>query len=134
MVIYNKIIPFKGYVAMTFFPFIFARKKPLSSVELNHETIHLYQQLEFLIIALLVDTVLMFSLGLSLWWYFAIFPAYYLFYVLEYVVRLILYGNHREAYRNISFEQEAYLHEGDLSYKRKREPFAWLQYLTKKSF
>lgn len=27
IVVYNKLIPFKGYVAMAIFPFIFARKE-----------------------------------------------------------------------------------------------------------
>ena len=48
-VIYNKIIPFKGYKAITIWPFIFARKK-LSEIDINHEKIHLAQQLELLII------------------------------------------------------------------------------------
>ena len=48
-IIYNKIIPFKGYKAMAMWPFIFARKK-LSEIDINHEQIHLAQQLELLII------------------------------------------------------------------------------------
>lgn len=48
-IIYNKIIPFKGYKAMAMWPFIFARKK-LSEIDINHEKIHLVQQLELLII------------------------------------------------------------------------------------
>ena len=48
-IIYNKIIPFKGYKAMAMWPFIFARKK-LSEIDINHEKIHLAQQLELLII------------------------------------------------------------------------------------
>ena len=48
-IIYNKIIPFKGYKAMAIWPFIFARKK-LSEIDINHEKIHLAQQLELLII------------------------------------------------------------------------------------
>jgi len=39
-IIYNKIIPFKGYKAMAIWPFIFARKK-LSEIDINHEKIHL---------------------------------------------------------------------------------------------
>ena len=48
-VIYNKIIPFKGYKAIAMWPFIFARKK-LSEIDINHEKIHGKQQLELLII------------------------------------------------------------------------------------
>jgi hypothetical protein len=42
-VIFNDIIPFKGYKAMAIWPFIFVRNdiKSLSSVDINHEKIHL---------------------------------------------------------------------------------------------
>lgn len=49
-IIYNNIIPFKGFVAMTIYPFIFSRKKELSDIIINHENIHGRQQLELLII------------------------------------------------------------------------------------
>jgi len=41
MVIYNNIIPFKGYKAINLFGFIFARKGcNLTDVDINHEKIH----------------------------------------------------------------------------------------------
>lgn len=51
-VIYNGIIPFKGYQAITIWPLVFARKKfrPLDDVTINHEGIHLIQQLEVIIL------------------------------------------------------------------------------------
>ena len=48
-IIYNKIIPFKGYKAITIWPFIFVRKQ-LNEISINHEEIHGKQQLELLII------------------------------------------------------------------------------------
>lgn len=48
-IIYNNIIPFKGFKAITLWPFIFARKE-LSDIDINHENIHGRQQLELLII------------------------------------------------------------------------------------
>ena len=38
-VIKNKIIPFKGFKAITIWPFIFTRSD-LSNIDLNHEKIH----------------------------------------------------------------------------------------------
>jgi hypothetical protein len=38
-IIYNKVIPFKGFKAINLFGFLFARK-PLSESDINHETIH----------------------------------------------------------------------------------------------
>lgn len=51
MIIYNKLIPFKGYKAITIWPFIFIRKDcSFNSTDFNHERIHLRQQLELLVI------------------------------------------------------------------------------------
>ena len=49
IIIKNKFIPFKGYKAITIWPFIFT-KEDLNNVDLNHEKIHGRQQLELLII------------------------------------------------------------------------------------
>ena len=48
-IIYNKIIPFKGYKAITIWPFIFSRSE-LNEIDINHEKIHGRQQLELLIV------------------------------------------------------------------------------------
>ena len=42
-IIYNNIIPFKGYLAMNLFGFLFVRKDlkdKLNSIVVNHEAIH----------------------------------------------------------------------------------------------
>lgn len=134
MVIYNDIIPFKGYDSMVFFPFIFARVKPLDSVVLNHEKVHLCQQLEVLVASLLVILVLVIAFGVSFWWLFAAFAVYYLFYGIEYGVRFLMYRDRKEAYKNISFEQEAYANDGDLDYLKGRGLFAWVEFLTTKTY
>ena len=135
-VIYNDIIPFNGFKAITLWPFVFARKKfnPLDDVTLNHEGIHLRQQLEVLVVAAPVIASLILLSGLS-WWWMCIVPfAYYILYCIEYIVRLCLYGHGHEAYKNISFEQEAFLNERDFYYHKSRRAFAWVKYLTRKSF
>lgn len=136
-VIYNDIIPFKGFKAITLWPFIFARKKynPLDNVTVNHESTHLIQQLEVIVTSLLIIAAFVLTLHLSLWWLLLSLASYYAWYCIEYVIRLFAYGRGHEAYRNIAFEQEAYLNEKDLSYLPKhRKAFAWFKYLTKKSF
>lgn len=50
-----------------------------------------------------------------------LFIFFYIIYLLEWIVRLFINEN---AYRNISFEKEAYQNEGDLSYLRTRRWFA----------
>lgn len=73
----------------------------------NHERIHTAQEREML------------------------FVPFYIIYVLEWLVRLLQYRNHYKAYKNISFEREAYSNGRDLDYLRRRRRFAWTRYLTK---
>lgn len=108
-IIYNNIIPVKNFTALTLLPFIFVRssyKGKLSTVIENHEKIHLRQQAEMLVIFFLI-------------WY-----------VVEYVIRWICYGfNHGKAYKNISFEREAYKKQSNLDYPRTRKHYAFLNFL-----
>ncbi len=111
--VYNNIIPFKGYLAMCVFPFIFVRKdaRALRTTDINHETIHGKQQIEMLCV------------------------LFFVWYGIEWFIRWVAYGfDGHLAYKNISFEQEAYLHEDDLIYLNNRKLFASWQYLFKTSF
>lgn len=105
MIIYNKLIPIKGFCAMNLFGIIFARKeyKPISPITINHESIHTAQQKEL--------------------WY----VGFYLLYILEWIYRLIFHT--KTAYSGISFEKEAYEHQWDLNYLENRKPFNWLKYI-----
>lgn len=134
--IYNNLIPFKGYKAMYVYPFLFVRNNAnVKEVDINHEMIHGRQQKEVHCV-FFVLLVLAALLGLLsyLWvittplWYFAL-------YGLEYAVRLCLYGfNHSVAYKNISFEQEAYAFQGDANYLNTRNAFAFVKFLFKKTY
>ena len=96
MIIRNNIIPFKGYKCINLCGVLFVRgDAPMDDVDLRHERIHTKQCLELLII------------------------GFYLIYVLEWFVRYCINGNSHTAYRNISFEREAYAHEREENYKRK---------------
>lgn len=70
---------------------------------INHEKIHTAQQRELL------------------------FIPFYLLYILEWAVRLLIYRSNKKAYYNISFEREAYRHGNDLTYLRRRRHYAWLR-------
>ena len=103
----NDIIPFKGYKAMCFWPWIFVRRgSSFKDVDLNHELIHSRQQIEMLLV------------------------FFYLWYGIEYLFRLIQYRNINDAYRNISFEREAYANQYDMNYLQNRKHFAWIYCLT----
>lgn len=135
-VIYNNIIPFKGYTAITILPFIFARKsaKYLKDYVVNHECIHLRQQLEVLVASAIIIAVLILVFNLSWWWLLLSLVVYYACYGIDYAVRYVAYGSPKEAYRNIAAEQEAYANQYDLVYLKARKPFAWCYYLLKKTY
>lgn len=51
-IVYNNVIPFKGFAAINLFGIVFARKecRPLSKEAMNHEAIHTEQMKELLYI------------------------------------------------------------------------------------
>lgn len=136
-IIYNKIIPFKGFKAITIWPWVFVRSDAsmFTDKDKRHETTHLEQQLEVMVVAAIIAVSLSLADVISWWWCFVIPVSFYLIYVLEWIIRIPFCGfDSRLAYYNISTEQEAYLHEDDLSYNYERKRFAWVKYLFKKSF
>ena len=97
----------KGYSGLTLFPFVFVRDKALASnpVLLNHERIHIRQQAELLVI------------------------PFYIWYIIEYGIRYLKYKDGRTAYRNISFEREAYANERNPDYIKQRKFWGFLKYM-----
>ena len=125
-IIQNKFIPFKGYSAMMLFGFLFTRDKSrVTDTTVRHECIHFRQMIEISVAALLLLVALC-LLWLSWWWLLLSLTAYYIIYGAEWLVRLFMKGN---AYRNISFEREAYGNETDVNYLKNRKLFAWIEYL-----
>ena len=121
----NKFIPFPNFRAINLFGVLFVRgARPLTGVTLNHESIHSAQIAEVMIASV--------PFGLLLWlltnvWLglFLVIASYYLWYVIEWLIRLSK-GN---AYKNISFEREAYANENYSDYLNERKPFSFLEYL-----
>lgn len=99
-IIYNKLIPFKGFAAFNFCGLIFTKKEKLSERTLNHEAIHTAQMKELLYI------------------------GFYIWYLIEWLIRLFMKG---DAYRNIFFEREAYNHQSDFEYLNNRKHYAFLE-------
>ena len=94
--------------AMAIFPFILLKNTSQKQdlILINHEKIHLKQQLELLII-----------------------PFYFL-YFLNYLINLVKYKKHYPAYLNIVFEREAYQAEKDLNYLSKRKMYNWINFYS----
>ncbi|MGB1038511.1 MAG: hypothetical protein ACPGYY_07670, partial [Bacteroidia bacterium] len=56
---------------------------------------------------------------------------FYIIYLIEYVVLLIVYRDHDKAYRNISFEKEAYTNDSNITYLKTRP--IWAMWRSEKS-
>ena len=125
-VVYNYLIPFAGFKAMTVWPFIFVRKdeKAMREKDFNHEMIHSEQQKELLPVGIALAVGLWFVID---WWSLCFIPLFYELYVLEWLVKVFWYGELQIAYHNISFERESFGNEEDYSYLDGRKRFAWIR-------
>lgn len=99
-IIYNNIIPFGKFDAINLFGVLFVKKsaKPLSQEDINHEAIHTTQMKE---------------LG---------YIGFYLIYFFEWIYRLVTPPI--TAYKDISFEIEAYANESNPNYLDSRKKYA----------
>jgi len=98
---------YKNYVGLSLWPFIILKNNSLKEdlFLINHEKIHLKQQLELLVL------------------------PFYIFYLVEWVMKSIYYLDRYKGYQNISFEREAYYNEKNLDYPNQRRPFSFIKYL-----
>jgi len=90
---------------MAIFPFILVKRKTdkNNASLINHEKIHLRQQLELLIL------------------------PFYAIYLFNYLINLLVYKKHHLAYMKIVFEQEAYDNEDNLTYLKNNNWFGWIK-------
>jgi len=101
-VLYIKKHPFgKNFFAITLTEFILT-VAPLNQYDLNHEMIHVKQQRELL------------------------YLPFFIWYVVEWLILYCKYRDSTKAYFNIRFEKEAYKHQGDLSYLKRRRHYNYL--------
>ena len=93
--------------ALAVWPFIILKEPALRTdfILIHHERIHLRQQLELL-------------------WVF-----FFIIYLTEFLAKIIIYKQPKLAYRNISFEREAYENEYDLDYARKKPLWSFVGYI-----
>jgi hypothetical protein len=108
MIIIIPQIKYLGISGITLFPFIILRDKGLKEDKriMNHERIHIRQQVELMVL------------------------PFYVLYLIEYAIGLIKYRSRFSAYMNISFEREAYKNDSDLDYLKKRKFLAWVKLIN----
>jgi hypothetical protein len=99
--------PFLKVDGMALFPFILVKKQSMKQDEvlIRHETIHLRQAAELLVI------------------------PFYLLYLINYIINRLKYDNHHQAYMHIVFEREAYQQERNTTYLQTRKLYAWARYI-----
>ena len=88
--------------AITLFPFIFIRDDG-DEVLIRHETIHIHQQLELLVV------------------------GFYVWYAIDFLIKLIKIRNPAWAYYKIIFEQEAYANERNENYLSNRKLWGFIR-------
>jgi len=108
MIFISKFLIPKNYNGLAIYPFIFLKNKSLTDnqILINHERIHLRQQIELL-------------------WVF-----FFLWYFLEFFIHLIKLRNWHRAYHSISFEKEAYQNENDIDYLKHRKFWTFLKFFN----
>ena len=105
-IVRNSIIPFKGFSAINLFGILFARPTArIGDTTIRHESIHTAQMRE---------------LG---------YIPFYVLYFAEWIVRLFQYRFTHAAYRNISFEREAYTNQMNPCHLKQRKLFEWVKYI-----
>jgi hypothetical protein len=104
----QKLLKNTKITGITLFPFIFLKntEDKINKTIINHEKIHLRQQIELLVI------------------------FFYIWYILEYCFWCIKLKNRFLAYKNISFERESYAKEEDLDYLKTRKFWNFLNYIS----
>ncbi|MCM2302925.1 MAG: hypothetical protein NDI80_09910 [Flavobacteriaceae bacterium] len=106
MIVHFSLLIHKNFRAFAFYPFIFIKNKEeiTDKTLINHEKIHLKQQIELLII------------------------FFFISYFLEFIWNYFRFKSFMMAYRNISFEKEAYQNDANLNYLKTRKRYSFLKY------
>lgn len=109
-VIYNRVIPFRGFKAINLFGILFVRlnrdgtRPVLTEAQLNHEKIHTEQMKEML------------------------YVFFYIWYFIEWLLKVLL-PPYDTAYKDVSLEMEAKLNQYDMKYIEKRKHYSWIKYI-----
>lgn len=125
---------FANYTTITLFAWVFTKwsEKEAKQSTINHECVHARQWIELTVASGLLIWLGMLLFGYSAWWLLLSAMTFYIWYVLEFVVKWFygsIMGNYN-AYKNISFEREARLSEKDNNYLENSTYFGWLKMLS----
>lgn len=107
IIVVNRFLLRKNFSGICLWPFLLVNDRKLKKdrIFINHEKIHYRQQMELVVL------------------------LFYLWYTTEFLWKWMKYKNSYIAYKNISFEREAYTNEKDLNYLKKRPFFNFIKFL-----
>lgn len=104
-----------NFATIMLFGAVFTEHKELSKTTLTHEASHVTQYRTLFMTGLYIDLITLFiCFGFNIygWWMLSLILVpiflYYVWYGIEYLIRLTKYRDRDKAYRMIAFEQEAY--------------------------
>lgn len=133
-----------NFATIMLFGAVFTEHKELTKTSLAHESVHVSQYQTLFMLGLSIAFGGFFAcLGFDVygWWMLSLILIpillYYVYYGIEFLIRLIIYRDRDKAYRMIAFEQEAY----DLQYeylkpcqeRRSAYSFSFMKYYRKSS-
>lgn len=115
----SKIAKFVTFLAdfatIMLFGAVFTEHKELTKTTLAHEATHVTQYQTLFMLGLCIDLTTLFTcFGFNIfgWWMLSLtlIPIflYYAWYLIEFLIRLIIYRDRDRAYRMLAFEQEAF--------------------------
>lgn len=119
------------------FGFVFSKqtKEEMTQATVNHECVHARQWAEVTALSGSLLMIAVLAAGISPWWVLLSAAVYYLWYVVEWVLRSMVYSvlddecSPTDPYRNISFEREARFAERNANYLENSRYFAWVDEL-----
>lgn len=108
-VVYTKWFPFEPYHTINLFGILFTKRDYLTRDTILHEQIHTAQMKEMLYI------------------------FFYLWYGIEYIIIRLFHKKQNDAYRDVSFEEEAHDNAYNWTYLETRKHYAWFKYIKIRS-
>lgn len=128
-----------GYKTIMLFGAVFTERDAISLKAEYHEGTHCNQYQALFATGFIIISIIALVSGLNGhagWWmlWLLTIPVflYYVWYLVEYLIRLCIYRNHKKAYHNIVFEREAFDLENDWNkpgiFRRESEGFSFLKY------
>lgn len=133
------LLKFSSCHTIMLFGLVFSKQKSgeMTQATRNHECVHARQWVEVTLVSGFILLALTLIFGLNPWWLLSACAVYYLWYVIEWIIKGINYTimydewecKMETPYRSISFEREARLSERDPNYLENSRYFAWIEEL-----